>query len=459
MSEHREPADVVIVGGGASGTLMAAHLLRKGSGRGPVVLIERGSDQGPGVAYSTKEPSHLLNVPAAGMSAIHDEPNHFVDWLRDSALPGGPDDFISRSTYGKYLRSILDSAEKVSSRALLRIRDDVVGVYPSDGGAVVHLAGGSSLRTRHVVLAMGNSRPRTPFFMNDAMSSRYIHDPWDPASLARMEPADRVLLVGTGLTAVDVVLSLAARGHSATIHAISRRGLLPQPHRPPFERLSSLRALPALPSPLTTAHLLKWVRGEIRKAEAEGADWRDVINDLRPWTQRLWMDLSHEERSVFLERVARYWSVVRHRMAPQVADTIEQMQSTGQLIVLGANSSVERRGDGFAVELRSTEGRRDLRVNWIVNCTGPELDPARSEEPLVLSLLEGGTARRDPLGLGFDCTPEGNLLDESGSTQRNVWAIGSLRVGSLWESTSVPEIREQAAALTVELDRDSALVR
>ena len=458
MSEHRDPADVVIVGGGASGTLMATHLLREGSGSGPVVLVERGSDQGPGVAYSTEEQTHLLNVPAAGMSAMHDRPNHFVDWLRNSRLPGGPEDFIPRSTYGKYLRSILDSAEKSSSRGLLRIRDDVVDVQPSDEGAVVHLSGGASLQTRDVVLAMGNSRPRTPSFMEHGMSSRYIDDPWDPASLARIEPADRVLLVGTGLTAVDVVLSLASRGHSATIHAISRHGLLPQPHRPPFERPSSLRSLPALPSPLATAHVVKWVRGEIIKAEAEGGDWRDVINDLRPWTQRLWMDLSHEERSVFLERVARYWSVVRHRMAPQVAETIERMRSTGQLIVVGAHSSVEMRGDGFAVELRSTEGRRELRVNWIVNCTGPELDPARSEEPLVLSLLERGTARRDPLGLGFDCSPEGNLLDASGSAQSNLWAIGSLRVGSLWESTSVPEIREQAASLVVEIDRAAALV-
>ncbi|MGH2711677.1 MAG: FAD/NAD(P)-binding protein [Actinomycetota bacterium] len=456
MPDQREPADVVIVGAGASGTLLASRLLRGGSDRGPVVLIERSGGEGQGVAYSTTEPSHVLNIPAAGMSAVHDEPNHFVDWLRHSGIQAGPDDFIPRSMYGRYLRSLLDAP---GGRAdLLRMRDEVVKARPSDRGVIVELAGGSTIHTRHIILAIGNSRPRTPSFMKPALSSRYIEDPWSATSLAQIEPTDRVLLVGTGLTAVDVMLTLESRGHSATIHAVSRHGLLPQVHRLPPERPSSLRALPALPSPLTTSHLVRWVRSEIRTAEAEGADWRDVINDLRPWTQSLWMELSQSQRRVFLERVARFWSVVRHRMAPRVGEMIERMRSTGQLIVMGARPRVERRGDGFRVGLQSSEGSRDLRVNWIVNCTGPELDPARSEEPLVCSLLSSGATRRDPLGLGFDCTADGRLIDASGAANRRLWAIGSLRVGSLWESTSVPEIREQAAALALELDRESALV-
>ena len=459
MSEQRELADVVIVGGGASGTLLAAELLRRGSG-GQVVLVERRSEGGPGVAYSTREPFHLLNVPAAGMSAVHDEPNHFVDWLRGSGLPGGADDFIPRSIYGRYLRSVLDHAENGARRRLVRVKDDATRALASGGDLLVDLEEGGTLCSRHVVLAMGNWRPRTPSFMDgSAMSARYIADPWDAAALGRIEPGDRVLLIGTGLTAVDVVLSLTERGHLGTIHAVSRHGLLPQAHRAPAQRPSTIRALPALPSPLTTLHLVRWVRSEIAQAEAEGDDWRDVINDLRPWTQRLWMELSLEERRVFLERFARHWSVARHRMAPQVGEAVERLRREGRLIVLGARARIESMPDGFAVELRSARGRRDLRVNWVVNCTGPELDPGRSEEPLVRSALSSGLARRDPLGLGFDCTPEGNLIDASGSAQARLWAIGSLRVGSLWESTSVPEIREQSAALALAVEREVAGVR
>ena len=459
MAADEQLADVVIVGGGASGAILAGHLLRNEPDGGPVVLIDRSTEPSLGVAYSTKEPSHLLNVPAAGMSAVHDQPNHFVDWLHSSKLPSGPDDFLPRATYGSYLRDVLDGAERRSDRDLLRLHGEAIDLELHENGATVELSGGARVAGRQVVLATGNASPRTPAFMEHVVSSRYISDPWDGASLSRIRADDRVMLIGTGLTAVDVVLTLASRGHSATIHAVSRHGLLPLAHREPLERAPSLRALPTLPSPLSALHLLRWVRAEIRAAEADGADWRDVINDLRPWTQTLWMELPQDQRRVFIEKLSRYWSISRHRMAPAVGETIERLRNTGQLLVLGAGMTVHSRADGYSVSLRNPDGTREARVNWIVNCTGPELDPERWADPLVQSLLADGAARRDPLGLGFDCEPEGRLVNSDGQPQPRLWAIGSLRVGSLWESTSVPEIREQAAELTLALDRENALVR
>ena len=449
MGHDRELADVVIVGGGASGTILAIHLLRKESADGAVALLERRDAYGLGVAYSTEEPVHLLNVPAGGMSALHDEPDHLVEWLHDARIPAGSGDFVSRATYGRYLGATLEAAERLSQRPLIRTRGSVEDVHTGPSGAGVEVRGGPSVRARRIVLALGNPPPGTPPFLRSAMGERYIPDPWEASALRRVGAEEPVLLVGTGLTAIDVALALTAGGHRGPLHAVSRHGLLPQVHRLPVERSRPLRPLGAFPSPLSVRELLRWAREEVRAAEADGADWRDVMRSVRPWTQRLWMQLSLEERSIFLRHLQRHWSVHRHRMAPEIGRAVAAMRASGQLTVHAGRVAVQERGGRFDVAITPHLGSsRHLTSSWVVNCTGPDLDPRRSKEPLVRSLLERGTVRPDPLGLGFDCTPEGAMLDSTGTATGTLWAIGPPRTGSLWESTAVPEIREQASKLT-----------
>lgn len=448
--------DVVIVGAGASGSLLAGHLLR-GNGLGRIVLVERRGTFGPGVAYSTREATHLLNVPAGGMSAVHDQPNHLVDWLKGAAMPANAESFVPRSTYGVYLRSVLDDAERSSDRSLTRVNGTAVGIRIGPESAEVELEELAPIRARSVVLALGNSPPADLPFMEGVPAWRYVADPWDASGLNRIAPEDPVLLVGSGLTAIDVTLSLSSRGHRGPIHMASRHGLLPQVHRTPADRPASLRNLAALRSPMTAARLVGWLREEIRLAEREGDDWRDVMNALRPWTQRLWTSLSVEEKATFVRHLSRQWTVHRHRMAPEIGGAISRMLDEGQLNVLTGKISVQERGGGIEAVVEPPRGEATrVRASWVVNCTGPDPDPARSKDPLVRSLLEGGTVRRDQLGLGFDCTTAGALVDDSGVAGDVLWTIGPPRLGSLWETTSIPEIREQAATLADHLDRIAA---
>jgi uncharacterized NAD(P)/FAD-binding protein YdhS len=458
MANIHEVADVAIVGGGASGTLAASHLLRSGAGTGSVVLIERRAKPGLGVAYSTEEPVHLLNVPAGGMSGVHDQPNHLVDWLREAGIPAGAGDFVPRATYGRYLRAVLDDAERDSTRSLIRIRGSVMDARTDGDGALLQVPDGEPLRARRVVFALGNPPPGTPSFLQ-ALGERHVADPWAAPTLRRVGLEESVLLVGTGLTAIDAALTLTAGGHRGPIHMVSRHGLLPQVHRVTAGGPRPLRALSPPPSPLSIRRLVRWIRDEVRVAEADGADWRDVMRSVRPLTQRLWMQLPMEERRIFLRHVQRLWSVHRHRMAPGIGRAVEGLRESGQLTVHVGGIRIEQGADGFDVEI-TPRGEQPIRLHasWIVNCTGPDLDPSRSTEPLVRSLLERGEVRRDPLGLGFDCTPEGAVIDSSGTPSQTLWAIGPLRTGSLWESTAVPEIREQAANLVTQVDRKSALV-
>ena len=459
MPNTSDIADVAIVGGGASGTLAASHLLRSAAATGPVVLIERREACGRGVAYSTGESMHLLNVPAGGMSAVHDQPNHFVEWLRGTGIPAGAGEFVPRATYGRYLGFALDAAERESRRTLIRIRGIVEDVRTDPDGAVVHVMGSDSVRARRVLFALGNPPPGTPPFLRSDLGERYVADPWQAPALRRVGPEELVVLVGTGLTAIDVALALMAGGHRGPIHMVSRHGLLPQVHRVSTAGPRPLRVLGELPSPLSVRRLLRWVRDEVRAAEADGADWRDVIRSVRPWTQRIWMQLVLDERRTFLRHVQRHWSVHRHRMAPEIGRAVARLRGSGQLTVHAGQVRIERAMDGFNVEVTS-RGRAPVRLSasWTVNCTGPDLDPSRSKEPLVRSLLERGEVRRDPLGLGFDTTPQGAVIDGSGAASGTLWAIGPLRTGSLWESTAIPEIREQAASLASVLDHPDVVV-
>ncbi|MBV8304292.1 MAG: hypothetical protein JOZ04_08790, partial [Acidimicrobiia bacterium] len=294
------------------------------------------------------------------------------------------------------------------------------------------------------------------------LGPRYIRDPWARRALAAIDPDAPVLLVGSGLTAVDVALTLAGRGHRGPIDTISRHGLLPRRHAPwpvtPDPR-------PAItPGPgMTTGALLRAVVRAARDAERGGGDWRSVVDGLRPVTQSLWRSMPDAERRRFLRRAARVWEVHRHRMAPTVAASVDDLVASGRLVVRGGLiESVTAEPRALTVTLRPganasadvrVKGRatRQLRVGHIINCTGPSTDVAASCDTLLRSLLATGAARPDPLGLGLDVTDGGALVSGDGTPSPALWTLGPMCRGRLWETTAVPEIREQACVLATAL--------
>ncbi|MFL6733081.1 MAG: FAD/NAD(P)-binding protein, partial [Sphingomicrobium sp.] len=276
---------VAIIGCGFSGALQAINLVRHEGPRATV--IERRSEAGKGVAYSSLHPQHVLNVRAAKMSALPDQPNHFVNWLTHHGHPFTGTDFVPRQVYGTYLQDLLAETVRDSGGRLKLVQADVESVE-YDGNARVHLSSGEVVTADRAVLAVGNLPPHDPDgFRSSALPARlYQTDPWAFGMLDALDPDADVLLLGTGLTMVDVCLLLKATGHRGKIFAVSRRGLVPhrhdEPHAPPSRRSENPRG--------GLAEMTKDVRSRARVI-----DWQDAVDELRPVTQSLWRGLSHDQ--------------------------------------------------------------------------------------------------------------------------------------------------------------------
>jgi uncharacterized NAD(P)/FAD-binding protein YdhS len=453
---------IAIVGGGASGTLLASQLLRAGDAR--VVLIERGERIGRGVAYGTTFDGHLLNVPAASMTGLPGDPEHFLRYVREHHDPAAqPTTFVPRLVYGAYLEHLLRESERQAARGatLVRWRGEVVDLADDDSRPwLMTFADGSRAHADRVVLALGNLPPRDPPLASGSWPSdpaRYIGDPWRAGALARRAPGT-VLLVGTGLTMVDVALELRERTPGQRIVALSRGGLFPHAHRIGGAAPSQGVPIPD-PTPSLTA-LVRFVRSAAVVAEVGGGDWRDAVNALRPVTAELWAALPESEQRRFVERLARYWDVHRHRLAPAVAAAIDELRESGQLtFARGRIRTAAPSADGVDVTLQTHGSRaeRELRVATVVNCTGPAGNVLAGGSRLLEALCAAGTVRPHSLALGLDTGANGALRDAQGREHETLFAIGPLRRGELWETTAVPELRTQAQALAANLTQARSL--
>jgi uncharacterized NAD(P)/FAD-binding protein YdhS len=449
---------VVIIGGGFSGTSLAAALLRGCGASTSVVLIERMGRPGREVAYGTQCGGHLLNVRARNMSAVADDSEHFLRWARlhyDCSVEA--DDYVPRKVFGRYAESVLQEALATTPARFELLRDEAVALKQVHDKAEISLRGGQKVISDKVVLALGNFPPADPKFPGQTQtSSRYISNPWCGSALDNISDDRSVLVVGSGLTSVDVAISLRDRGCKGKIHFLSRHGLLPQQHK----RAEAWPAFWNDGSPCTARGLLRLIRSQARDAENQNSDWRAVIDSLRPFTQQIWQSLPLTEQRRFLRHLRAYWDVHRHRVAPQIGAMLaaelgeEQMQlHSGRIVEYTEDSA------GVCITYRerhSGESRR-LKVDRVINCTGPDSDLRRIRDPLLKNLLQQGLARPDSLSLGLDTADDGALIDARGVISEVLYTLGPLRKGNLWETTAVPEIRVQAAQLAVQLGMDARM--
>ncbi len=312
---------------------------------------------GGGVAFSTPYKSHLLNVPASGMSAFTDDPEHFARWLDRQGHPGGRDDFVPRQFYRHYLRDTLRAqAGSSAGRHVLEVRDDVVvDVEPIATGARVRAARSEPVDADAVVLAVGIIPPRFPDgVVRPGAEARCLANPWDPTALAGVEPSATVTLLGTGLSALDVLLALQENGHHGPVHAVSRHGLLPHVHAARTRPASGIAEWCQELNGTRARTLLRQVREIVAEAEAQGGDWRDVVDLLRPRAQGLWMALAPPEQLRFKRHLERYWSVHRHRMAPEVGAEVERLSDAGLFHVhSGQILAVDAAGSSLRLAVKS----------------------------------------------------------------------------------------------------------
>jgi uncharacterized NAD(P)/FAD-binding protein YdhS len=423
---------VAVVGAGASGTLQALHLQRAGA---RPVLVERGPRPGRGVAYGTPRPEHLLNVPARRMGAYADKTDHFARWWADRTdFAATEEDYAPRMVYGDYLTELLHEAE------IPVVRGEAVDL--ADGAVV--LADGQRLIADAVVLAPGKFPPATPRGIDVAvLGDVWVDDPW-AGGLEGLRQGDVVFLLGTGLTAVDVALTLEATGFRGRIVALSRRGLAPRVHglREPLVAAREDLVPSCIP-------MLRRVR-----ARSEEAGWRSAMQELRTVTQWLWGEADEAERRRFLRHLRPWWDVHRHKLAPAVGATIEAMRAEARLAIAGGRLvSVEPVEGGAEIGFRLRGGSEveRLRAARVVNCTGPESDIARAGEPLLDALLASGAIRQDPLRVGIDVDQECRAIGADGQASGTLSVIGPVTRGTFWESVAVPDIRMQAARVAARL--------
>jgi len=457
---RRQPhaPQVAIVGGGYSGTMAAVQLLRKSARLGMpmhLVILDRQTSIAEGAAYRTPDDRHLLNVPASGMSAWPDRSDDFLEWAkrRDSSVV--PYSFIPRRFYGEYLRTtFLDAIAQARPQVSVEIRRDEADTIERRGesGWRVLCKENRPIDAAAVVLATGHRPLVDP--LRERWSGprvRYIEDSWSSAMLTAIEKDESVCLLGTGLTAIDVLQSLGGSTRSAPVMAFSRRGLLPAAHSPaplpPLDPRDWLEPLLRADATSTTRSLTRNIRRAVRDAESAGQDGRQVIDGLRPHISQIWTALSPYERTRFLRHVRAFWEVARHRMAPTVAEAVAAAKEAGIFNVAAART-IWVRGDmdgaTLTVRGRGQSVHESHRFDWIINCAGPGSGRECGFPPSVARLIDTGYLQPDTDSIGIRSTPNGQALVDARVIEDLV-LIGSLRKADDWESTAVPELRLQAA--------------
>lgn len=451
---------IAIVGGGASGTLTAVQLLRRASAGEfslHVTLLDREGRHGLGQAYGTTDPAHLLNATAGQMSALPDDPEHLTRW---AGVP--PSTFLPRKEYGRYLRETLAEAERgAPGSRLTRLRAEVVAIFeePAESARPLRLvlADGAELRADAAVLATGNVASSLPF--PAPASSRIITDPWAPGTLEAITDGSPVVIVGTGLTMLDLAMTITAANPRVAVHAVSRHGLLPRPHpgTPSNRRPMWLPVISRTSGPVHLTELMWQVRSAIASSPA---GWFEVVDSLRPYVPGLWRRMPERDKRMFLRHVARYWEVHRHLVPPATASRITALRCTGQLTVHSGRIVQVTESDGkVLVCCADGAGTVQLEAGWLVNSTGTTTDVTATASPLLRDLFAKGMARPDPLRLGIDADNHGAVLDDAGRPSDVLYSLGPPLRGVWYETTAIPEIREQAATLARRITDEDRLRR
>ncbi len=443
---------IAIIGAGFSGVMTAVNLTRLTRQPLQVALVDSRSIFGRGIAYGTRQSEHLLNVAARNMSAFRDEPEHFLQWLRTRSeferVPEAElrERYIPRLIYGDYLRSLaqhhLQSAGGLTPVRTEFVVGEAVDVELTSTGAAVRLADGKTLEADRVVLATGNEAPAA-LPGTDALADHpaWSGDPWQPWERRLPGQDGTVVILGTGLSAVDVIITLRAAGWLGRVQAVSRHGWFPHAHFRGIE-------YPEFPPPgvdlatLGLAALAALVEKHCAVLHARNAHPAIIVDKLRPHTQRIWAGFTREERLAFATRYAARWNILRHRIAPELHAQITNAQLTGQLQAHAAGiEAVEAAGGRIRVQLNNG---KSLEGDLVINATGPATRLTAIRSTLLQNLLRRGSIAPDETDMGVRVDADHTVIAADGSRSGHLLALGPPLRGTLWETVAVPELRAQA---------------
>ena len=456
---------IAIVGGGFCGTVLATRLLRQPPEEpSRIVLIERREEVGRGVAYQPSPSGPLLNVPAGRMSADAADPLQFANFAHDRNPGVSAHSFLPRALYGEYLQQLLQQAQQVAPARVdfQRIRAEASALHriATDGPYLLSLSPDQQLLADDVVLACGDPPPVDPVCVAGiAGHASYLGNPHCNPPLG--SDCTSLLVIGAGLTMVDVALGAAAANPRIRIHAISRHGLLPGvQNSTPLPRSdgseSELRFMSHLGSgPISARLLLQGFRALCRELRQQGRHWRDAVTAAREVAPALWQRMPEQERSRFLRHLRVYWDVHRHRMPPSIEQRLRQLRRSGRLCVHAGRVLRMDAVGGAALQVRwrprGAVAVRQLLVDQVINCAGTDHRLTRTGDPLQQAMMASGLAVADRLGLGWRTGPHGALIDADGRSARHLFYLGPMLRADHWEATAVAELRLHAQQLAAAL--------
>ena len=459
---------ICIIGGGFSGVMVAVHLMRESKSPIHLVLVNSGYPLSKGIAYSSYSNKHLLNVAARNMSAFPDQPDHFLRWIKGhenygvidhEKLPGM---FLPRNIYGHYLKDVFDAAirNKKDHVTISFVHDEAIDIEHSGLMAHVYFRISPTVVAHQVVLATGNQVPQDPYLEDTSFyqSNHYFKNPWTQESVNNLDTNKDVLIVGNGLTMVDVVLGLREKNHQGKIYSLSPNGFRILPHRtisPYTELVEEIRP------PYDLNKLVSLFRKHLAILRREGGNGEMLVDTLRPLTQMIWQTWSLNEKKRFMYHIRHMWGVARHRLPMQIHALIQEMILDDKLeIIAGRLKSITEVNDQIAVNFirRSDQKPYSITVDRVINCTGPQTDISKIKQPLIQNLFNRGLIDADEMKLGMRALPDGTIIGRNGMPSDSLFTIGSNLKGVLWESTAVPELRLQAKNLSKKLLETGELI-
>lgn len=445
---------ITIVGAGFSGISLAANLYQFATSPLHIILIGSPELFGKGIAYSTKNLLHLLNVRVKDMSAFSHDDDHFLNWLLSRAinndLPADPlllkDQFVPRYLYSLYLEDILLSISKPSPSGcyIEFIKEEAVSVLESDQKLGITLRSGRLLNTDKLILAHGCLLPDCHFKLDESV--RVLNNPWDYQSYQQIATTTNVLIVGTGLTMIDAVIQLKSQHHQGMIYTLSRRGLTPKAQT---NNIVSYQ-LDDKSCTMGLMKLVRFIKSEIHQSSGDIAIQQAIFRAVRLKANDIWHSFTLFEKKQFLRHLQPYWEVQRHRTPPQIDQYFKELQTDGVLELIKGRLR-EVKNNRAMVKLRYPNKSKALEIDWLINCTGPGYYTQETRNPLIQSLLSQEMATVNELGLGLNVSSVGALINTSNVVSDRLYVLGPPLKGVLFECTAVREIKEQSIRLAMTL--------
>lgn len=457
---------VAIVGGGLTGAAVALHLRNSWQldpARLDIVVYEPRAEIGRGLAYDTRDAAHRVNVPAGKMSIDPSDERAFERWFHETGEVHADPDALAedgrhyprREAFGRYVHAQL--RPHLQSGRIHHRRQRVESVGFERGHYTLLGTDGSLSRADMLVIATSHPPPSAPAPLAPlAGDGRFIEDPTRPDALAAIGSTDRVLIVGSGLTAADVIASLDASGHIGPITVFSRRGLRSRGHaRDTLEPRGDFVSDPAR----TVSALIRRVRAEVRAAQGAGIGWQAIFDALRAQGGAIWRALPLVERQRFVRHVRPFWDVHRFRIAPQIKAVADRLERAGRLRFLAASlATVDYAGPhhpiAVSLKLRRSGAILEGHHDAIILTTGPAHRSILARQPFLKSLNDLGLLRLDDTGLGLACSDNARALDLWGAPMPGLYVAGPLARGTFGELMGLPQVNEQALLVASEIRRE-----